>query len=391
MAQAWAEVAVAAIENKTAAIVVAACALLAAVPLVAQAEGAPEATTLSVKYGTYHDSQPGLNRISASSPSVYLQTPVAQDWSFEGSLVSDNVSGASPRMYDLVSSASHMSEERKAADAKLTRHFGRSALSASVAYSDEHDYTSKALGLQGRWSSEDNNTTLTLGHAVSVDRIDNTSNGSNTAINQRKRGREFLVGVTQALTPQDLVQVNLTRSLARGYMNDPYKLLDVRPDGRNAWIGLVRWNHHLEGRDAAIRSSYRYYTDSYGVRAHTLSLEWAQTTGAWTLTPGVRYHSQGAASFFVPPVRQADGSIDMGASIGAVASQAGPRSMDQRLAAYGAVTLSMKAAYQLTPHDSVDVKVERYMQRANWALGSSSAGIGPFNAWFAQVGWSHRF
>lgn len=391
VALAWVEVAVAAIENKTAAIVVAACALLSAVPLAVQAEGAPETATLSVKYGTYQDSQPGLNRVSVGSPSVYLQTPLAQDWSFDGSLVGDSVSGASPRMYDLVSSASHMSDYRKAADAKLTRHFGRSALSASVAYSDEHDYTSKALGLQGRWSSEDNNTTWTLGHAVSVDRIDNTSNGTNTAINQRKRGREFLVGLTQALTPQDLVQVNLTRTLARGYMNDPYKFFDQRPDGRNAWIGLLRWNHHLQGRDAALRSSYRYYTDSYGVQAHTLSLEWAQTTGAWTLTPGVRYHSQSAANFYVPPVLLANGSIDQLASMAAVASQVGARSVDQRLSAYGAVTLSLKAAYQLTPHDSVDAKVERYMQRANWALGSSSAGMGPFNAWFAQVGWSHKF
>ncbi|MGB4060577.1 MAG: DUF3570 domain-containing protein [Burkholderiaceae bacterium] len=380
----------AATDNNTLAVVLAASALLSAVPL-AQAQSAPEATTLSVKYGTYQDSQPGLDRVSVQAPTVYLQTPLAENWSFDGSWVSDSVSGPSPRMYDLVSSASTMSDHRTAGDAKLTRHFDRAAVSASVAYSTEHDYTSKTYGLQGRVSSDDNNSTFTVGHAVSLDRIDNTSNGVNTAIDQRKRGREFLVGWTQVLSDRDVVQANLTRTLARGYLNDPYKFLDQRPDSRNAWVALVRWNHHLAGRDAAVRSSYRLYRDTYGVQAHTVSLEWVQSTGPWTLTPGVRYHSQSAADFFVNPVRLPDGSINQGASIAAAVAQAGAKSMDQRLSAYGAVTLSLKTAYRLSAHDSVDVKVERYFQRAGWALGSGSAGMGPFNAWFAQVGWSHRF
>ncbi len=380
----------AAIEHNTAVIVMAASALLAAVPLAVQAEGAPETATLSIKYGAYEDSQPGLERIGVRSPSVYVQTPVAENWSFEGSWVGDSVSGASPRMYDLVSSASKMNDYRKAADAKLTRHFDRASLSASVAYSDEHDYTSKTLGVQGRWSSDDNNTTWTVGHARSLDRIDNTSNGVNSAIDERKRASEYLVGWTHALTAQDLVQANLTRTLAQGYMNDPYKTLDARPGYRNAWVMLLRWNHHLDGRDAALRSSYRLYRDTYGVLAHTVSLEWAQSMGQWTLTPGVRYHSQGAADFFVPPVLRADGSIDQGGSIRRAVAQGKPRSMDQRLSAYGAVTVSFKAAYKLSAQDTVDVKVERYMQRSGWALGTGS-GLGPFNAWFAQVGWSHRF
>lgn len=386
----WGAVAVAAIEHTTAVIVVAASALLAAVPLAAHAEAAVEGTTLSIKYGAYGDSQPGLERIAVRTPSVSLQTPLAENWSFEGSWVGDSVSGASPRMYDLVSSASQMTDYRKAADAKITRQFDRAAVSASVAYSDEHDYTSRTLGLQGRWSSENNNSTLTLGHARSLDRIDNTLNGANTAIDERRRGSEFLVGLTQVLTPQDLVQVNLTRTLAKGYLNDPYKTLDERPDHRNAWVALVRWNHHLDGRDAALRSSYRVYRDTYGVTAHTVSLEWAQSLDKWTLTPGVRYHSQTAADFYVPPVVRADGSIDQGGSIRRAVAQAGPRSMDQRLSAYGAVTLSFKAAYKLSTQDTVDFKVERYQQRSGWALGNGS-GLGPFNAWFAQAGWSHRF
>ena len=64
-------------------------------PLAAAAEGAPEKTTIAVKYGSYNDSQPGWERIQVSAPSVYIPAPIASDWSIEASGVVDSVAGAS--------------------------------------------------------------------------------------------------------------------------------------------------------------------------------------------------------------------------------------------------------------------------------------------------------
>lgn len=371
-------------------------ALAALTPLTAAAESAPEKTTIAIKYGTYSDSQPGWDRIKVEAPQVYVQAPIAGEWSIEASGVVDSVSGASPRwhtQHTQTSGASHMSDERKAGDLKITRYLARAAVSASVAYSDEHDYTSRALGLDARWSSDDNNRTWTLGYGTSSDTIDNTYSGGTTAINQHKRTHELMGGVTQVLTPTDIAQFNLTRSIGEGYYDDPYKTLDKRPNQRDAWIALARWNHYVGQFDASVRSSYRYYNDTFGVQSHTAGVEWVQPSGRWTFTPGVRYYSQSAANFYLDPILDAQGQYDQMAVFARAFKLLGSnQSTDQRLAAFGAVTLSMKVSYAITADTVVDVKYEAYRQTAALHFGGAgSPGLDAFNANFMQVGLTHRF
>lgn len=362
-------------------------------PTRSSAENAPEKTTIAVKYGSYSDSQPGLDRVSVTAPFIYIQAPIAGEWSIEGSWVGDSVSGASPIQWSSTSGASHMQDYRKAADVKVTRYFSRAAVSASLAYSDEHDYTSRAFGLDGRWSTEDNNRTWTIGYGRSLDNIDSTFRGTNfKAQDEHKRTYEIMGGVTQVLTPDDIAQFNLTRSVGKGYFDDPYKQSDQRPKERNNWIALFRWNHHVEKFDASIKSSYRYYTDTFGVKSHTLGVEWVQPKGSWTFTPGVRYYTQSAANFYIDPTLDAQGKIDLNASLLKLILATGDKSADQRLSAFGAVTLSMKVSYALKPDTVVDVKYERYRQTSGLRIGGSgSPGLDPFNANFMQVGLTHRF
>ena len=366
--------------------------LAAALPVTpASAETPPEKTTIAVKYGNYQDSQSGWTRVSVDAPQFYILAPVGSDWSVEGSAVVDSVSGASPRMHTQRSGASVMSDERTAADVKVTRYLGRTAVAASVAISDEHDYRSRAFGLQGRWSSDDNNRTWTAGVGLTRDKIDNQSNGVNTAINQRKNVQEIMGGLTQVLSPVDIAQFNLTRSMGSGYYNDPYKTFDQRPDKRDAWIALVRWNHHLKAMDATARTSYRYYSDTFGVRSHTTDLELVKTVGAWTFTPGLRYYTQSAAKFYFDPVLDSQGRYLELETFQRASAISGDRSADQRLAAFGALTLSLKASYAFTPATSGDVKVDLYRQATSLRLGGGSPGLDPMNARVLQVGLTHRF
>lgn len=285
-----------------------------------------------------------------------------------------------------------MSDYRSASDLKITRYYARSAVSGSVAYSNEHDYISSALGLDARWSSEDNNRTWAVGYGTSNDRIDTTRNGNTTAINQRKRTHELMAGVTQVLTQNDIAQLNLTRSFGEGYYTDPYKTFDQRPNQRNTWIALARWNHYVESFDASIHSSYRYYSDTFGVNSHTVGVEWVQPAGKWTFTPGVRYYSQSAANFYFDPVLDAQGQYDTIATFTRAASLTGNKSADQRLAAFGALTLSLKVAYAINPNMTVDIKYESYRQNAALKLnGSGSPGLDTFKANFTQIGLTYRF
>ncbi len=352
------------------------------------AETAPEQGVVEFKFLQYRDWQPGFDRVRVKAPSLHALVPLGERWLLEGSAVADSVSGASPRYHTAVSGASRMDDERRAGDVKLTRHFARSAYAVGLSRSTEHDYRSTALSVDARFASEDNNTTWNLGLGVGRDRIGSTNDAS---LHERRRTLELTAGVTQALTPTDLAQLSLTVSRGRGYFSDPYKDPDIRPDRRNIGILLARWNHHVEGLGASLRSSYRYYGDSYGIRAHTLGLDWVQPVGPrLTLTPELRYHTQNAARFYYDPVYDPD----LGPPYPPGYFTNPPRyiSGDQRLSAFGALTLGLKVGVQLSPQWSADLKGEYYEQRSGWRIGGSgSPGLAPLRATFWQVGVSRRF
>jgi len=354
----------------------------------AHAETAPEKGVIAFKYLHYEDSQPGFDRIRVNSPSLYLMTPIGSQWSIEGSAVIDSVSGATPRWQTAVSSASVMHEERKAADIKVTRYFNRSSYSLGVSTSHEHDYVSNALSLGGSWSSDDNNTTWNVGIGGSADQINPTDGGVPNVSGKTKQTGELIAGVTQALSSNDLVQVNLTYGAGHGYYDDPYKLLDTRPDRREQAALLGRWNHYLVGDQSTLRATYRFYRDSYGITAHTVQGEWAKPVSeTLILTPAIRLYTQSAANFYATALNDENGRP--------VLPDPPPgqlNSGDQRLSAFGAVGLSLKAEYRLSALWTVDAKFEAYEQRANWRVGGAgSTGLDPFRARAVQLGASRKF
>jgi hypothetical protein len=357
--------------------------------VMAHAESAPEHGQVAVKYLQYQDSQPGLDRIKVTAPSVYVLAPLGTQWSIEGSLVSDSVSGATPRYHSAISGATlNMHDERHAGDVKVTRYLERSSFSLGVSKSKEHDYDSTAVSLDASFSSEDNNRTWNVGIGYSSDKI---SSSIDPTLHERKHTTELMLGVTQALTANDVVQVNLSFNSGRGFYSDPYKEPDIRPDRRDQRILLTRWNHHFSELGASLRTSYRFYSDTFGIKAHTLGAEWVQPLGArFTVTPSLRLYSQSAAKFYFDPVYDPD----LGAPYppGYFTNPPQYISPDQRLSAFGAVTLGLKVAVQLTPDWSTDLKYERYEQRSNWRVGGNgSPGIDPFNASFLQLGLNKRF
>ncbi|MFZ6647152.1 DUF3570 domain-containing protein [Undibacterium sp. TJN25] len=349
----------------------------------AHADTAPENGIFSLKYLNYQDSQPGFDRITAHSPSIYVMTPVAGEWSIEGTLTSDDVSGASPRYHTAVSGASRMNDQRTGADFAVSRYFSRGSVTVGAAYSTEHDYESRALSVQGNVSSEDKNTTWSFGVGGARDKINPVNL---IVVNEHRRTNDFLLGVTQVLTAQDIAQLTLTRSQGSGYFSDPYKDVDNRPRTRNETALLAQWNHHFSGTDGTSRLSYRYYTDTYKIRAHTFSGEYVQPLSqGWTVTPSLRFYTQSAASFYFDPVYD----TQLGAPFppGYVFGSGQFTSADQRLSGFGAVTVGIKVVKQLTRDWSVDLKLESYEQRGSWRLfHDGSPGLEPLRAQSIQIG-----
>jgi len=353
----------------------------------AQADSAPESGIISFKYLSYRDKQPGLDRIAVSSPSLSVLFPVGRAWAFLGTRVLDAISGASPRYHAAISGASKMQDSRQANDIKVTRYFERATLSIGAANSTEHDYESRATNVTGTFSSEDNNTTWTLGTGYTNDSINPVNRA---VVDERKSSRDYLLGASQVLTPNDIVQVSMTYSDGHGYYSDPYKSIDNRPRNRTQRAILTKWNHHLAS-GSILRSSYRHYWDSYDIRGDTFTLDWVKPfSNGVSVTPSVRYHTQSAANFYFDPVYHP--------SLGApfppdyLNNPAGFYSADQRLSAFGAITTGFKISKSVADGWEADMRADYYQQKPEWRwIGKGSPGLAPLTATVLQFGLSKKF
>ena len=359
---------------------------LAACPQVA-AEVVPERGSISFRYLDYVDRQPDLERIRISAPAVLITAPIAGKWLVEGSYVADAVSGASPAYHTVARSAARITDRRDAISAGLTRYWPWGTLKIGAAYSTESDYVSRALSAQGSISSDDKNTTVNFGIGATHDLI-NPVNKRTT--DETKTTNEATAGVTQVLTPVDLAQVSLSFAQGRGYFSDPYKLLDERPRQRDQRVVLARWNHHFDSIEGTSRVSYRYYADTWDVKAHSVTFEYVQSLASgWTLTPQLRFHSQSAARFYRDVNPSSPSRVSLAPDYEPGVTEL---SFDQRLSAFGARTFGLKVAKQINADWQVDVKLEHYEQRGGWHLGSSgSPGLATFTARTVQAGFTRQF
>lgn len=348
----------------------------------AHAETAPERAMLGFKSLDYRDAQPGAERIRVRAPSLTTMVPLGAEWSVAGTAITDSISGASPAYH--TSGLTPMHDFRRAADASVTHYLPRGTLTLGLSHSRESDYLSRGLSLQGTRSSEDKNTVWSLGMGLSRDAI----NPNNHVVeNEHKQTLDLLVGLTQVLGVYDIAQFNLGYFRGRGYFSDPYKVLDNRPRERQHLTFSARWNHHVESLDGTAKFSYRHYRDNWAIRAHTLESEYVQPVSErWSLAPSVRLYTQSAARFFVQP----DSGGDM--LLGNMGDPLACTSGDQRLSAFGGLTLGMKVIYQHSPDTVFDVKFDRYEQRGAWTLlGPGTTGLAPFQARTVQLGVTHWF
>lgn len=361
---------------------------------VAHAETAPEHGIISFKYLDYLDSQSNVipdaysgassstskDRIKVKAQSLMIMAPISGEWSFNGSYTADSISGASPAYH--TNDLRNVNEHRDVGSLGITRYLPRGTVSVGASYSHEHDYVSRGFSLQGTVASEDKNTTFNAGFAVSNDEINSTNH---QAEGERKHVMDWILGVTQVLTINDIVQLNLGYSAGNGYFSDPYKTGDERPDSKDHYTIMTRWNHHFNQTNGSSHLTYRYYNDSFGTEASTISMEYAQPIGdGWSVMPLARYYTQTAAKFYVGISPYSPDFPDI--------STLKYLSLDQRLSEYGAITWGVKVAKQINPDWIVDFKYERYKQKESWALTSNNDGIlEPFSFRSFQVGVSRRF
>ena len=316
-----------------------------ALPILAVPAKAGAAEVNEVGFTLLGYKERGLMKVT--EPIVWAKGTVAQVWDVQVSGLLDIVSGASPegisnlggKPVQTITGAS-VADHRKQADVKVARHLGDLTVGASGAWSSEEDYFSRAFGVNATYDLDQKNTTLAAGFARSGDIVGSSDDPS---IHGPRVTREYLVGITQVLSRAAAVQSTLTRSRGRGWYNDPYRYTltaypaigqdpvfyrDKRPPYRDSWSWLNRYRRHFSGVEGTLQAEYRYYRDDWGIRSHTIEVGWQQALSErFAVRPALRYYTQSAARFYAPLV-----PVVLPEEL----------SSDQRLAAFGGVSPSLK-------------------------------------------------
>jgi hypothetical protein len=100
-----------------------------------------------------------------------------------------------------------------------------------------------------------------------------------------------------------------------------------------------------------VEAAYRFFTDTYGITAHTLGLTWNQKLGKrFTLSPFFRYYQQSAASFYVTRLAHSSKDEDLPLYYSA----------DYRLSEMETFTFGMSAVLRVTDWMSLEASYKRY-------------------------------
>lgn len=403
------------------------CAALA-LPGLAQTASAgrvEETYNADFQYGNYGESG---GRMGVNIYEVASSVPIGKSMTASVNLVRDNISGASPvlntrdakgNIHQLISGASisdcgkSICDERDAVSAGLTYFFDRASLNLGGGYSKERDYASKYFSTAASLDLNKKLTTLNFAASVAFDEVSPVKFKEACGDKCSKTSQQYLLGISQVIDKNSLLQSNMTFAYHNGFLTDPYKLAafttgnsdlvsgaspipvshtggipgaltsnfaipEKRPEEKFQWAWLNQYVRHFEPLNhAALHADYRFSTDSWGINAHTLELSWHQPiVDGWQAIPRFRYYSQDKADFYQPVF---DGELTVNPSGNTVAKNFTDYSSDYRLAGFGTVSGGLKFSKEINELKSFNqikfqTGFEYYAHKAEYQLGGNNQG-----------------
>lgn len=315
-----------------------------ALPGIALADAPPTQSTISYKLSNYQEDDLSraeapfgeLERYDIDVHQFQLVSPLGRNMSLHVDANYESLSGASPWFTSLgldgepivnLSGPSGISDRRMELSIGSRYYLQNGSFAANIGYSQENDYQSVYFGLNAEKHYNNDLTTVSAGLSYSSDEIFPTDAALfNRVIDEDKQSTSVFVSVSQIINQVSSFQSAFSLTEQSGFLSDPYKLRDVRPDDKTqiAWSNSYR--RFFVSADAALHVNYRYYHDDFGISSHTNDLSWHQNLGrTFQLVPQLRYYSQSAADFFT----NVDDFLNPTSEY---------QSSDYRLSAFGAVS-----------------------------------------------------
>ena len=238
--------------------------------------------------------------VTATGPALLVRKSIADKVSLTGTYYLDAVSNAS---IDVVTTASPYKENRNDFGLALDYAVRDSLVTLAVGASKEPDYSTRSVSLDIAQETFGGMTTVNVGFTRAADVV--TKIGDNSFLDQAKHW-QYRVGVTQILTPKWLASINLEAIADTGYLGNTYRVARVfgaavperHPRTRSSRAVKFRAIGNLGGRDA-VRAEYRYFWDTWDIKAHTVEGGYSRYLGESFLADAyVRYYTQTAALFY---------------------------------------------------------------------------------------------
>ncbi|MEP4146216.1 MAG: DUF3570 domain-containing protein [Halioglobus sp.] len=358
----------------------------------AQAEAPPEYTELGLRYSNYEEDDTSSRktfggsseRMEVDVAQFHLLAPVADDWSVALDVSWEDMSGASPWFVgqaadgeDKVVMSGASIEDTRTEVSVTTRYFyDRGSAGFNYTRSDEDDYESDAISVDASIDGDDGLTTYSAALSASADDIEPTQGliPTNT-LKDEKDIRSAWVGVSRIISKRAILRFGLSYTYRNGFLTDPYKLRDQRPDKRNEWVLQGGYRQFLMGPNAALHIDYRYFDDDWGIDAHTVDIAWHQNIGDRTvLIPFLRYYTQDDADFFANSVDLSDRYY----------------ADDYRLSAFGALSLGLRLQHDIGSW-RVNLAAERYESDNAWGVYGGEESPALVDFWRTSIGLDYRF
>jgi Protein of unknown function (DUF3570) len=244
--------------------------------------------------------------VSANGPALLVRKSVMDKVSLQASYYIDAVSNAS---IDVVTTASPYRERRTEYGVNADYVYRDSQITLGATTSREPDYIANAFSLDISQESFGGMTTTSLGFTRAADTVGkrNAAEFSDYA-----KHWQYRFGVTQILTPRWIASANLEAIADDGYLQSPYRVARVfgaavperDPRTRSSRAIKFRLVGDLGHRDA-VHGEYRYFYDTWGIKAHTTEAGYSRYFGDKVLADTfVRYYTQGHAIFYADNAQQ---------------------------------------------------------------------------------------
>jgi hypothetical protein len=247
--------------------------------------------------------------------SVLVRKKFSEQFAVEAKYFVDKVSGAS---VDVLSNASVIKDERKQKSLSLDYIHDKTQYNLSYTNSTERDYVSNTTHFSLSQDMFGDLTTVTLGFTDSRDKV-GENNG--TAFVPKiswlghAESRSYEGGLSQVITKNLIAATTLEVITDQGFLSNPYRSIRFIDTTNNNGLGYslgtqkypnthtstaveTRAKYYLPYR-AAASVSYRYFSDTWGVRANTIELGYTQPFSNKFIFEGrVRHYSQNHATFY---------------------------------------------------------------------------------------------